>query len=68
MKIILFLLGVLVSLIGALPILNEYGIKINFLDFIPLGGMIYNVIIIVLGLLVIYFGIKGKSKKIKKNE
>lgn len=62
MKIILFLLGILISLFGILPLLEEININFDFLNFIPVGGVIYNIIIVILGLLVIYFSIKRKKK------
>lgn len=66
MKIIFTLLGLLVSLAGLLPLLKELSINLDFLDFISLTGTTYNIIILILGLLIIYFSVKGKKKR--KNE
>lgn len=66
MKIIFSLLGLLVFLAGLLPLLKELSINLDFLSFIPLTGTTYNIIILILGLLVVYFSVKRKKKK--KNE
>lgn len=65
MKMILVLLGLLISLVGILPLIQDK-INVNYLDFIPVSGIYYNIVIVILGLLVVYFSAKGKKKK--KNE
>lgn len=52
-KGLLMILGVLVLIMGFLPVLSEWGYIPIALNFIPVNGMIYNIIIMVLGGLVI---------------
>lgn len=66
MKMVFTLLGLLVSLAGLLPLLKELNINLDFLSFIPLTGITYNIIILILGLLIVYFSVKRKKRR--KNE
>ncbi len=52
-KGLLMILGLLILIMGFLPILSEWGYVPIALNFIPVTGMIYNIIIMVLGGLVI---------------
>lgn len=52
-------LGLLVLIMGFLPILSEWGYMPVALSFIPISGMIYNIVIMVLGALVIWFARKS---------
>jgi len=58
-KGLLMILGLLVLIMGFLPILSEWGYMPVALNFIPVTGMIYNIVIMVLGALVIWFAKKS---------
>ena len=57
MKFMAVLLGILVLLSGLLPLLAEYGV---FNQILP-QGQIYYLIISVLGLLVLWYGLKRQG-------
>lgn len=58
MKILVMLIGVLVVLLGLAPLLADLGILPTALSFIPTAGLIYQLILIVLGALTVYYGFK----------
>ena len=54
-KTVLIIVGILVAVMGLLPILAD---NWTLPDFIPVSGNIYQAIIIALGIIAIYFGAK----------
>ena len=58
MKILVILIGVLVVLLGLTPLLAENELLPAALSFLPTAGWIYQLILIVLGILTVYYGIK----------
>lgn len=55
MKIFEFVMGIIVILLGALPFLTESFLK-NYINFIPSEGNIYQLLIIIVGVLLILHG------------
>jgi len=58
MKLLVILIGILVTLIGLLPLLIEQQILPEILSFIPVAGLFYQVVSMVLGILTVYYGFK----------
>lgn len=58
MKILVMLIGLVVSLFGLIPLLSEQELLPSALAFIPISGWLYQLILIVLGLLTVYYGFK----------
>jgi len=52
------LLGVVLILLGGLPLLAEYGYLPVMLSFLPSMALFYQIVSIILGVILIYFGIK----------
>ena len=65
MRIATIALGALVIVIGALPILVGVNALPSFLEFVPLEGTIYYVIVIVLGVLIIINSSREKRGRIR---
>lgn len=57
MKWLIFLLGAIVAIFGAIPLLYNIGFLPVFLEFIPREGIFYNIIILVLGGIISYTGL-----------
>lgn len=55
------LLGFLIAFMGALPWLDEYNVLPDICDFIPREAPIYNIIIVVLGIILIGLAFKERS-------
>jgi len=55
------LLGIFLILLGGLPLLAEYGYLPVALSFLPAGALFYQIASIVLGIVLIYFGIRKKD-------
>jgi len=60
-KKIMFFFGVLVIIAGALPLIVQYYNAIALPSFIPLSGWKYQLIILVLGVLLVFFGKPSKN-------
>ena len=60
LKTWLVVLGFLVVLVGFYPFVYDWGFLPGFLLFLPMEGVGYRVIIVVLGLLAMIIGIKTK--------
>ena len=58
MKFMHILIGLLVVIIGGLPFLKQFNLMPESLNFIPVSGWSYQLIIIGIGLLSIIFGVK----------
>ena len=58
MKFMHILIGLLVVIIGGLPFLKQFNLMPESLNFIPVGGWQYQLMIIGIGLLSIIFGVK----------
>lgn len=65
MKLVLSLIGVLVMLAGAWPILNESNLIPEAWKIIPSTGMVYQGIIMLIGLVTLLYGLKKGNVKIK---
>ena len=61
MKTMLVFIGLLVILAGLLPLLVKY---VSALDIIPTTGIWYQVIIIVIGVIAVLYGMKGRKSVI----
>lgn len=57
----LCIFGLIILIIGVLPLILEYKV-LELPDFIPLSGLAYQAIIIVLGILAIFLGKPSKFK------
>jgi len=53
MRVWLFILGLLIIFMGIAPFLVSIGKMPSMLSFVPVSGTIYNIVIVVLGILVI---------------
>ena len=62
MKWLVFLVGMLILIVGIIPLLYNAGIWSTSLDFIPVEGSLYQVMIIVLGGIVSWIGIYLKGE------
>jgi len=60
MKIITIILGVVVILIGVLPIIEGSEV-FEFLSFIPTSGIAYNLIVIVAGVVIVLHGTRKEK-------
>ena len=62
MKFVLVLFGLVTMFIGTVPYLAEKELLPGFLGSIPTSGLMYQGIIIVLGLLAVLYGLRVKEK------
>ncbi len=60
MKWSITLLGIVIMLLGLIPIAYDYEYLPVILEFIPREGMMYNVIILLVGAILAYIGIKKR--------
>ena len=65
MRIATIALGALVTVIGTLPLLAGVNALPSFLEFVPLEGTIYYVIVILLGVLIIINSSREKRGRIR---
>ena len=64
MRIATIALGALVTVVGMLPLLAGSNALPSFLEFVPLEGITYQVIIIILGVLIIVNASREKRGRI----
>jgi len=60
MKIINFVIGLIVLLLGLIPFLQSKGLVISFL---PKDILVYQIASVVLGAIIIFLSLKGKKYK-----
>ena len=58
MKIVLFIFGLITSLIGLIPFLTQRNLLPSFLNFFPTSGIAYSVIVLAIGVLEIIVAIR----------
>ena len=56
MKFPIFLIGLVTTFIGALPIIVENKLLPESLSFLPTSGMSYSILVILIGVLTILYG------------
>lgn len=59
MKIVISLFGVLVTVMGAWPLIKDLAFIPESVKFIPSTGIGYNIVLIVIGLMAAYYGMSS---------
>ena len=65
MKTVNVIFGAIVVLLGLLPLLEDYGALPNILEVIPREGLVYNIIIVVIGILIIIYSSKERRFRLR---